>query len=122
MSLADPLSITIGSAISLARVSDDGFESQYYSADRLVRETVSSQLTQGSNGRTKTLVRVDKDVVAADPISSLNKTLTGSAYVVLDFPLFGFSTADKIAIFTGLSGQLTASTNSVLTRVLQLEH
>lgn len=122
MSLADPQSITIGSAISLARVSDDGFKSQYFSADRLVRETVSSQYTTGSNGRTKTLVRVDKDVTAADPISSLNKSLTGSVYVVLDFPLFGYTTADKIAMFTGLSGQLTASTNAVLTKIVQLEH
>jgi len=122
MSLADPQSITIGSAISLARVSDDGFKSQYFSADRLVRETVSSQYTTGSAGRTKTLVRVDKDVVAVDPISALNKSLTGSVYVVLDFPLIGYSTADKIAMFTGLSTQLTASTNAVLTKVIQLEH
>lgn len=122
MSLADPQSITIGSAISLARVSDDGFKSQYFSSDRTVRETVSSQLTTGSNGRTKTLFRVDKDVVAADPISALNKSLTGSAYCVFDFPLYGFSTADKIAFFTGLSTQLTASTNAVLTKILQLEH
>ncbi len=122
MSLADPQSITIGSAISLARVSDDGFKSQYFSTDRLVRETVSSQYTTGQNGRTKTLVRVDKDVVAADPISTLNRSLTGSVYVVLDFPLLGFSTADKIAMFTGLSGQLTATSNTVLTKVLQLEH
>jgi len=122
MSLADPQSITIGSAISLARVSDDGFKSQYFSADRLVRETVSSQYSTGSNGRTKTLVRVDKDVVATDPISALNRSLTGSVYVVLDFPLIGYSTADKIAMFTGLSSQLTASTNAVLTKVIQLEH
>lgn len=122
MSLADPQSITIGSAISLARVSDDGFKSQYYSADRLVRETVSSQVTSGTNGRTKTLFRVDKDVIAPDPISALNKSQTGSAYVVFDFPLFGFSTSDKIAMFTGMSSQLTASTNAVLTKILQLEH
>lgn len=123
MSLTDPQSITIaGSTLSLARVSDDGFKSQYFSADRLVRETVSSQYTTGSSGRTKTLVRVDKDVIAADPISALNKSLTGSVYVVLDFPLIGFSTADKIAMFTGLSGQLTAATNAVITKVLQLEH
>jgi len=122
MSLADPQSITIGSAISLARVSDDGFKSQYFSADRLVRETVSSQLTAGSSGRTKTLIRVDKDVVATDPISALNKSLTGSVYVVLDFPLLGFTTTDKINMFTGLSTQLTAATNTVLTKVIQLEH
>ena len=122
MSLADPQSITIGSAISLPRVSDDGFKSQYFSADRLVRETVSSQYSTGAAGRTKTLVRVDKDVIAADPVTALNKSLTGSVYVVFDFPLLGYTTTDKINMFTGLSGQLTASTNLVLTKVLQLEH
>jgi len=122
MSLADPQTITIGSAISLARVSDDGFKSQYFSADRIVRETVSSQYSTGSSGRTKTLFRVDKDVVAVDPISALNKSLTGSCYLVMDYPLLGFTTADKIAMFTGMSTQLTASTNAVLTKILQLEH
>lgn len=123
MSLADPQSITIGgTTYSVARVSDDGYKSQYFYADRSVRETVSSQLTKGANGRTKTLFRVDKDVVAADPISALNKSLTGSVYVVLDFPLYGFSTADKIAMYTGMSTQLTASTNAVLTKIVQLEH
>ncbi len=122
MSLADPQSITIGSAISLARVSDDGFKSQYYSADRSTRETVSSLVTKGANGRTKTLFRVDQDIVAADPISAINKSLTGSCYVVFDYPLFGFSTATKINHFTGLSAQLTATTNLVLTKILQLEH
>jgi hypothetical protein len=122
MSLADPQSITIGSAISLARVSDDGFKSQYFSADRLVRETVSSQYTTGQSGRTKTLFRVDKDVIAADPITALNRSLTGSCYVVFDYPLLGFSTADKIAMFSGMNTQLTAATNTVLTKILQLEH
>lgn len=122
MSLADPQTITIGSAISLARVSDDGYKSQYFSSDRLVRETVSSQYSTGTAGRTKTLFRVDKDVVAVDPISALNKSLTGSVYVVCDFPLFGYTTADKIAMFTGMSTQLTATSNLVLTKILQLEH
>jgi hypothetical protein len=65
---------------------------------------------------------VDKDVVAADPITALNKSLTGSVYVVFDFPLFGYSTADKIAMFGGVNTQLSASTNLVLTKILQLEH
>lgn len=66
MALTDPLSVTIGSAISLPRVSDDGLASKYWSSDRMVREAVSSQL---SNSRGKTMVRVDKDIVAADPLT-----------------------------------------------------
>jgi hypothetical protein len=119
MALSDPLAITIGSALSLARVKDDGFASQYWLADRSVRETVSSQL---DTTKSRTMVRVDKDIVAADPLTAVNKTLTGSAYLVLDFPLWGFSTADKIAFVTGLFTQLTASSNAVLTKVIQFEH
>lgn len=120
MALTDPLSITIGAAISLPRVSDDGLLSQYWSADRLVRETVSSQLL--SSQRSRTMVRVDKDIVAADPLTAINKSQSGSAYLVLDFPLWGFSTADKIAICTGLFTQLTATSNAMLTKVIQFEH
>jgi hypothetical protein len=120
MALSDPLSITIGSAISLPRVKDDGLGSQYWSADRVVRETVASQMT---SLRSRTNVRVDKDVSWTDPLTGLPRLNTGSAYVVFDFPLnASFSTADKIAIAAGLFTQLTASSNAMLTKVLQFEH
>lgn len=120
MALADPQTITIGSAISLGRTQDDGGTSLYRSADLTVLETATA--TQTKAGRVRSSLRVDRAIVAADPISALNVQQTGSVYVVFDFPKFGFSTADKIALFTGLSGQLTASSNLVLTKLLSLEH
>lgn len=118
MSLADPLAITIGSALSLPRISVEGYESVYQTADKAVSESVKHQ---PSSKRTRSVVRVDKNVIAADPLTSLNTRYTGSVYVVFDFPLDGFSVADKTAIATGLFTQLTASTNAMLVKVLGLE-
>lgn len=118
MALSDPLSITIGSAISLPRVSTQSYESIYQSADKAVRESVRHQV---SSKRTRSLVRVDKNVISADPLTSINTRYTGSVYVVCDFPLDGFSVSDKTAIATGLFSQLTASTNAMLIKVLGLE-
>lgn len=118
MALSDPQSITIGSAISLPRVSIQGYESVYQAADRTVTESVKHQ---PSAKRTRSLMRVDKTVIAADPLTSLNGSYSGSVYVVMDFPQVGFTTSDRIAIATGLFTQLTASSNAVLTKLIGLE-
>lgn len=118
MALPDPLSLTLGGAQSLAKIVDDGLKSQYLTSDNLLTETVSHTV----NSKRRTMVRLDQSKVAADPLTAVQKQLVGSTYVVFDFPLWGFSTADKIAQFTALSGQLTASTNALLTRILNGEH
>lgn len=118
MALADPQSVTIGSAVSLPRVSIQGYESVYQAADRTVTEKVSHQ---PSAKRTRSVMRVDKTVIAADPLTSLNGSYTGSCYVVMDFPIVGFTTTDRINIVTGLFTQLTATSNAVLTKLIGLE-
>lgn len=118
MALPDPMSLTLGGAQSLPKIIDDGLKSQYLTADNLLTETVSHQV--GSKRRT--MIRLDQTKVAADPLTAVQKSLVGSTYVVFEFPLWGFSTADKIAQFTAISGQLTASTNALLTRIINGEH
>jgi hypothetical protein len=118
MALADPQSITIGSAVSLPRISIEGYESVYQAADRTVTEQVKH--TVGAK-RTRSLFRVDKTVIAADPLTSLNGSYVGSVYLVMDFPQVGFTTTDRINIATGLFTQLTASSNAVLTKLIGLE-
>jgi hypothetical protein len=121
MALADPQSVNIGGAISLPAVSVGPQQTSYTSADGTVTLTVNQSIGKDT---INTMVRVDKTVIAADPISTANKSLTGSIWFVFKFPIknFGFTEADKIAIFTGLSGQLTASTNAVLKQVLAAQH
>lgn len=121
MALPDPQSITISAATSsLPRITDDGNTGTYQSADGLIKFTVVSAKT--ANGRLRATIRIDKTVVAADPLTAVNQSLSGSIYYVYDFPVLGFTTADKIAIAAGLSGQLTASSNAVLTKVLEMQH
>lgn len=118
MALADPQSITIGSAVSLPRISIEGYESVYQAADRTVTENVKH--TVGAK-RTRSLFRVDKTVIAADPLTSLNGSYVGTCYVVLDYPIVGFTTTDRINQVTGMFNQLTATSNLVLTKLIGLE-
>lgn len=120
MALADPQSVTIGSAISLGRTQDDAGTSIYRSADLLTMETVSAVLTKAK--RLRSTVRLDSTVVAADPISAVNTSLTGTISVVFDFPNFGFSDTVKTNMWAGINTQLTAATNLVLLKILHLEH
>jgi hypothetical protein len=121
MALADPQALTIGSALSLPSLQSSPTQTLYQTSDGLVALTVGQSI-----GRDfiSSVVRVDKTVIAADPISTLNKSLTGSIWTVFKFPVknFGFTEADKIAIYTGLNTQLTASTNTVLKKILAGEH
>jgi len=121
MALADPQSVNIGGAISLPQISQAPTQTVYQSDNGTVKLTVNQSIGKDA---ISTLVRVDKTVIAADPISSLNKSLTGSVWFVFKFPIknFGFTEADKIAIYTGLAGQLTASTNAVLKQLLSGQH
>lgn len=121
MALADPQALTIGSALSLPSLQISPTTTVYQTSDGQVALTVSQTIGKDT---INSMVRVDKTVIAADPISTLNKSLTGSVWFVFKFPIknFGFTEADKIAIFTGLSGQLTAATNTVLKKVLSGEH
>lgn len=117
MALSDPQSVTIGSAISLPRIVTDAQRSIYASADGIVRLTTSQS---ASSTRIRSLVRLDKNVVAVDPITAVNKSVLGSVYLVMDFPQmnFGFSSADKVAIYSGLAGNLTAASNANLIALL----
>lgn len=120
MALSDPQSINIGSALTLPRVSTEPTRSKYQTSDGTVSLTVSQS---SSSTRLRTLFRVDKFVVAADPITAVNKSVLGSFYLVGDFPLmnFGFSEAQKIEMFSGLTGNLTASTNANLKAILSCQ-
>lgn len=117
MAFTDPQSVTIGSALSLPRIVTEPQRSIYQTGDGTVKMTTSQSL---SSTRIRSLARLDKYVVAVDPITAVNKSVLGSLYLVSDFPLanFGFSESDKIAIFSGLTGNLTASTNANLKALL----
>jgi len=117
MALADPQTV---STVALARVSDDNYKSEYWSADRTAQETIESRIL--SSGRTRHVVRYTQTKVAADPLTALNKTIDGTVTLTFDLPAWGFTEAEKIALLTGINTQLSASTNAVLKAVLSFQH
>jgi hypothetical protein len=121
MALADPQTVNIGGVVSLPQITQAPTQTVYQSDNGQIKLSVSQQIGKDA---ISTQVRVDKTVIAADPVSSLNKSLTGSVWFVFKFPIknFGFTEADKIAIYTGLAGQLTAGTNAVLKQLLSGQH
>lgn len=124
MALSDPQSITIGSAISLARTSTGLTSAEYRSADGNTVLTVSHTrfLKKGTREpRIRTTIKVTVRTVAADPLTSENFYTDSTDYLTFDRPEIGFTETALINQFTGLSGLLTANTNAVLKKILATE-
>ncbi len=119
MALPDPLAITLDGAKSLPRIIDDGLKSTYVTADSKLTLTVSHQVT---SKKKRTVIRIDETIVAADPLSAVQKSMVGSTYIVFDFPLWGFDLTKKLNQITALHALGSASTNAVYTRILNGEH
>jgi hypothetical protein len=55
-------------------------------------------------------VRLTKKIVAADPVSAVNKEVSASVMIVVDEPRWGFDDATLIDMITGLIAWYSAST------------
>lgn len=107
MAFTDPQTITIDTvAQTLNRVKSDGYQSIYSKDDESVKLTISHQ---ESKGRTRRMARVDKRVVAADPLTSENEYKSLGVYVVLDEPEYGFSDNDIDDVVQALAAWLTSA-------------
>jgi hypothetical protein len=121
--LTDPQSITIadrngGSAISLPCISRGATQSKYRSADGSVELIVSQ--TEGARNRRS--FRVNLYDVTADPFIPTNDVkVSCSFYGVWDGPQAGYTVANLVNLFAGVTGLLSASTNAVATKVVQGE-
>jgi len=64
-------------------------------------------------------VRVNFEKVSADVFRpDTNVSLSMSCFVVWDVPVIGFSATEQLDVYKGLTGQLSASTYAVATKVL----
>lgn len=115
MAYADPQSVTIGSALSLARTGQ-GIDSGTFTKD----DGTAQLLISHSNGRRRRhTARVNFSKVVADPlVTGTNLRVSASAYIVLDVPINGFTVAEQVQIITGLTTWLTASTNANATKLV----
>lgn len=117
MSFTDPQSVTIDATpYSMPRVSSEQTKSLYSTADESLKMTISHQ---ESKGRTRRMVRLDKRVVAADPLTSVNAYQSCGIYLVVDEPEYGFSDDAIDDIIQGFKTWL--ATANVL-KVLGSEH
>ena len=94
--LNDPMSVSLGATItpsggtakSLPKIRTDGYASEYMSADGLY--TLKVTHTRGSRVRSE--FRLDFYTPYTDPTTGLQKTVSASAYVVINRPPAGFTT------------------------------
>lgn len=91
--LVDPQVVTIDAvAQSMPRISTSGLKSEYAKDDETHRLTIS-HLKSGK--RIRSMARLDKRAIVADPLTSVNDYETLGFYVVIDRPEVGF-TIDQI--------------------------
>lgn len=116
MSLIDPQSITIsGVTTTLPKVSLGKNQSEYLSADGLMRLTASHAYGR----RTRRVLRFDHSKITADPfIPAQNTKVSMSQYLVTDVPVAGYTLAEIQAIYAGFKGLYTASSDAVITKLL----
>lgn len=90
--LATPQTITInGVANTCNKIEENKSSSIYATDDGNVKLTVSHQ---ESKSRIRRMARVDKRVIAADPLTATNSYQKLGIYLVIDEPTFGFADAD----------------------------
>lgn len=118
MAFVDPQSVTIsGVAKTLPRVPSGRPENiGKFSGDD--GNTVFTVHQNSSNNRCRREFRLTSTKIAADPISSVNKSVTASVIIGIDEPKVGFTDAELIALFTALSAHVSASSNAKLVQLL----
>jgi hypothetical protein len=115
MAFSDPQSVTIGSAISLPRTGQAIDSGVFSAADG----TTVLNISHSRGKRVRRTARVRYDKIVADPIvTGTNLRISATAYIVLDVPVNGFTTAEQVQIITGLTTWLTASTNANATKLV----
>lgn len=111
--LADPQSVTInGVATSLPKTQAGATQDVFTSADGNTSMTTKQNTTAT---RFRREVRLSQQKIAADPISTLNKSIGASVYLVIDEPRYGFSDTELGYLIDALKTWLSsANYNKVL--------
>lgn len=123
----EPLSLTPGAAfdagaVSLPRVSAQGMAATYQAgpltvnAGSLLKVTASHQVGR----RIRRVLRCDySDNAGSTLVSGTTAPRSMSCYVVFDIPAIGsFSATDQLALFNGLKGTWSASTDALIKKLL----
>jgi len=104
---ADPQVITVaGSAKSMPRVSQQGTSAQYQTSDQLWTLNIKHQL---SGQRIRTNVRVDQRAIVTNVLDSSNDWDTLSTYIVIDRPIYGFTSTNVVDQIAGFKTWLDST-------------
>jgi len=116
MALSDPQTIKIGSVeTEMPRINTGNFSSTYSSADG----TIKLSLSTARSKRNRQVVRIDVSKITADPfITDQNVEVSSSFQFVVDRPLAGYTNAEAVEIAEGFVKLISASSYSVLTKLL----
>lgn len=105
---SDPQSITVATvAKSMPRISSNGLTTVYQKDDQTYKLTISHQ---SSNGRIRSMARVDNKAIVTNPLDSTNDYDTLSFYVVIDRPEFGFTSTNVSDLIAGFKTWLDSTT------------
>lgn len=118
MALADPQSITVGSAVSLPRTETGATQAKYTSADGTISLLVSHQQVKG---RRRSLSKASRTKVSTNVLTDVKSEIGAVINISIDRPAVGFTEAELIELCTGAFTWLTASTNANLKKVLGME-
>lgn len=118
MALADPQSVTIGTAVSMPRTITDRQSAQYAASDGS-SSLVISHLTP--RGRRRSLVKVTRKKITTDPLTDVKSEISASINITLDRPAAGFTEAELLELCTGSFGWGSASTNANFKKVIGME-
>jgi hypothetical protein len=118
MALADPQTVTVNTvAKTLNLVQNDGLLSVYKTDDDTFFFKVSHQ---DSNQRTRRMVRLDMNKIAADPLTAENQKASAGVYVVIDEPSNGVFTDTELGYLAAALVAWLTSTN--VGKVLSGQH
>jgi len=119
VSFTDPLSITItGATSALPRVSSGEHESEYLSADGLIKLTAQHSSAARAK-RMRRVLRIDHNKMAPDPFRpDENRAVSMSNYIVFDLPSWGYTNAEQLAVYTGFKTLYTATSDAMIIKLL----
>lgn len=115
---ADPQTVTVATvAQTLARLgtATPGTKGHFATNDGVYTFDVAQY---GNKGRFRREVRLTKVVIAADPVSAVNKEASASVIIAIDEPTVGFSDSDLTAMLTGLITWASASSYAKIAQLL----
>lgn len=106
MAFTDPQSVTFDSiSKSLNRIATTGSKSVYKTSDGEFMLTISH--TDATN-RVRRMVRLDRTIIAEEPLTGNNAYAKGSVYVVVEDPQFGMDDSALLKLIAAFTAWFTA--------------